>query len=168
MKGFSGTSLDELGAASGVARPSLYSAFGDKRAMYLRALATVAELVEKSADRHEAMQLPLQELLERWFDDCVESYVSGDQGQGGCLAIGTAAAEAVSDPEIRAALDHVFRVIDKRIALWIAEAGSPDVAGKTALIAALMHSLSLLARAGYSADELTSRWRASLPIILQS
>lgn len=168
MRGYSGTSLDELGVATGLARPSLYAAFGNKRAMYLKALATVAELVEASADRHEAMQLPLQNLLERWFEDCVKGYVEGELGQGGCLAIGTATAEAASDPEFRAALEHVLRVIDTRIAQWLRNTGAPDVEGQTALISALMHSLSLLARAGYSSDELNARWRASLPIILRS
>lgn len=167
MQGYSGTSLDELGAATGVARPSLYAAFGDKRAMYLRAVATVADLVEDSADRHEAMRLPLEDRLERWFEDCVEGYVAGEQGQGGCLAIGTAAAEAVADPDIRAGLQHVLRVIDMRIARWLAAAEMSDVDGRTALISGLMQSLSLLARAGYSFDELTSRWRASLRLILR-
>src|SRR5262245_9273391 len=33
--GFSGTSLDDLSAATNMNRPSLYGAFGDKRAIYL-------------------------------------------------------------------------------------------------------------------------------------
>src|SRR5262245_55977315 len=36
--GYSGTSLDDLSAATGMNRPSLYAAFGDKRALYLKAL----------------------------------------------------------------------------------------------------------------------------------
>jgi AcrR family transcriptional regulator len=36
--GYSGTSLDELAAATRLNRPSLYSAFGDKKALYLAAL----------------------------------------------------------------------------------------------------------------------------------
>src|SRR5262249_17102093 len=36
--GYSGTSLDDLSAATGMNRPSLYGAFGDKRALYLKAL----------------------------------------------------------------------------------------------------------------------------------
>ncbi len=35
--GFAGTSLDALSAATGLNRPSLYGAFGDKRALYLQA-----------------------------------------------------------------------------------------------------------------------------------
>src|SRR5271165_2455891 len=35
--GFAATSLDDLSAATGLNRPSLYGAFGDKRALYLQA-----------------------------------------------------------------------------------------------------------------------------------
>jgi TetR/AcrR family transcriptional regulator, copper-responsive repressor len=35
--GFAATSLDDLSAATGLNRPSLYGAFGDKRALYIQA-----------------------------------------------------------------------------------------------------------------------------------
>ncbi len=38
-KGFEGSSLSDLVAATGLKKGSLYAAFGDKRAMYLKALA---------------------------------------------------------------------------------------------------------------------------------
>jgi len=38
-KGYEGTSYADLMAASGLHKGSLYQAFGDKRALYLRALA---------------------------------------------------------------------------------------------------------------------------------
>ena len=37
-KGFAAASLDELAAASGLNRPSLYAAFGDKEQLYIAAL----------------------------------------------------------------------------------------------------------------------------------
>jgi len=38
QKGYEGTSLDDLTKATGVARPGLYSAFGNKEQLFLRAL----------------------------------------------------------------------------------------------------------------------------------
>ena len=38
-KGFEGTSMSDLETATGLRKGSLYAAFGDKRAMYLKALA---------------------------------------------------------------------------------------------------------------------------------
>ena len=40
--GYSGTSLDKIGAATGMNRPSLYAAFGDKHTLYLKALEPLA------------------------------------------------------------------------------------------------------------------------------
>jgi TetR/AcrR family transcriptional regulator, copper-responsive repressor len=37
-KGFTGASLDELAAAAGLNRPSLYAAFGDKEQLYIATL----------------------------------------------------------------------------------------------------------------------------------
>src|SRR6185369_12537216 len=41
--GFQGASLAELTAATGLSKPSLYAAFGDKEALYLRCLQRYAE-----------------------------------------------------------------------------------------------------------------------------
>ena len=38
--GFAATSLDDLSAATGMNRPSLYAAFGDKQALYVKAYAS--------------------------------------------------------------------------------------------------------------------------------
>ena len=38
VKGYAATSLDDIAEATGMNRPSLYAAFGDKEAIYLAAL----------------------------------------------------------------------------------------------------------------------------------
>ena len=42
--GYAATSLDDLSAAMGMNRPSIYAAFGDKRALYLRAATEYADV----------------------------------------------------------------------------------------------------------------------------
>src|SRR5262245_20822174 len=37
-RGYAATSLDDISAATGMNRPSLYAAFGDKQAIYLKAI----------------------------------------------------------------------------------------------------------------------------------
>ena len=52
--GFQDASLHELTAAMGLSKPSLYAAFGDKEALYLKTLERyVARLVERHADALE-------------------------------------------------------------------------------------------------------------------
>ncbi len=65
-KGFEGTTLDELEQATGLGRGSLYGAFGDKRSLFLKALALyldtalrerVARLQQAGAGRAEIVDL---------------------------------------------------------------------------------------------------------------
>src|SRR5579872_4696864 len=42
-KGYDGVTIDDLVVGMGVGRPSLYSVFGDKRAIFLRALRAYAD-----------------------------------------------------------------------------------------------------------------------------
>src|SRR5262250_1154254 len=42
-EGFAGTSLDDLSTATGMNRPSLYGAFGDKRELYIKSYEAYRE-----------------------------------------------------------------------------------------------------------------------------
>ena len=42
--GYSGASLDSIATAAGMNRPSLYAAFGDKHALYIKALESIGSL----------------------------------------------------------------------------------------------------------------------------
>ena len=65
--GFAATSLDDLSAATGMNRPSLYGAFGDKRELYIKSYARYR------ADARAAMadifrtELPIKKRLQRIF-----------------------------------------------------------------------------------------------------
>src|SRR5471030_2437736 len=49
--GFAATSLDDLSAATGMNRPSLYGAFGDKRELYLKSYARYRADARAAIDR---------------------------------------------------------------------------------------------------------------------
>src|ERR1700739_1530632 len=114
--GFAATSLDELSAATGMNRPSLYGAFGDKRELYIKAYARYR------ADARAAMgdifrkPLPIRQRLKRIFAVALDIYLSGEAGPRGCFTVMTAASEAVSDPEIRAMVLDGFVELDKAFA----------------------------------------------------
>src|SRR5258708_33128928 len=98
--GFAATSLGDLSAATGMNRPSLYGAFGDKRELYIKAYQRYR------ADAATAMidifrdQQPIRERLQRLFAVALAIYLSGDAGPRGCFTGMTAASEANSDPHI--------------------------------------------------------------------
>lgn len=152
--GFAGTSLDDLAEATGLARPSLYAAFGDKRAMYLAALARLTERVERQFDGLAALGLPLQPMVERMLLGAIHGYMSGEKGPSGCLLVGTATAEAAADPQVRAALAAFLAVEDRRIEELLTDAGSTRPAAGARIVASVLHSLSIRARAGESRESM--------------
>ena len=166
--GFAGTSLDDIAQATGLNRPSLYAAFGDKRTMYLAAIGIVRDSIAASADRLDAADLGLRATLDLWLKGGVKAYLAGDNGPGGCLAICTAVAESVSDAEIRSSLDDVLGVIDERVARWFERADMSDPLGRARLVAAVMHSLSIRARAGQPREVLNAMAEDALTYLVPS
>ncbi|WEJ99035.1 MAG: TetR/AcrR family transcriptional regulator [Candidatus Sphingomonas phytovorans] len=152
--GFAGTSLDDLAEATGLARPSLYAAFGDKRSLYLAALARLTDRVERSFATLGGFALPLREMVERMLLGAIQGYMSGEKGPSGCLLIGTATAEAAADPEVRAALCTFLAMEDRCIEELLTAAGSARPAASAAIVASVLHSLSVRARAGESRESL--------------
>src|SRR5713226_10261704 len=85
--GFAATSLDDLSAATGMNRPSLYSAFGDKRELYIKAYQryradAAAAMIDIFRD-----QQPVRQRLERIFAVALDIYLSGDAGPRGCFTV---------------------------------------------------------------------------------
>src|SRR5499427_10596306 len=117
--GFAATSLDDLSAATGMNRPSLYGAFGDKRELYLAALARYWEISRVAMQEALAYDRPLREALRRLYRKALAGYFGGNDGARGCFAIGTATTEAMRDAKIRALLAEGFQMIDDAFAARI-------------------------------------------------
>src|SRR5271169_1312736 len=90
-EGFAGTSLDELSAAMGLNRPSLYGAFGDKRALYLQAYRRYRDHVRETFAPLFAEPAPLRDKLRRILIAALDLYLSGESGPRGCFTVLTAA-----------------------------------------------------------------------------
>src|ERR1700730_16784038 len=88
-KGYDGVTIDDLVAGMGVGRPSLYSVFGDKRTIFLRALRAYAEA--KGARAAKALFSPptLRDSLVGFLRHAVEAATEEGSAPGcllGCLA----------------------------------------------------------------------------------
>ena len=111
--GYAGTSLDQLSAATGINRPSLYGAFGDKHALYLTTLERYIEAGRLAMVHALSEDLPLPQALLRVYEGALAWYLPADGDPLGCFMIGTAAVEAVDDAEVRTALAEGLRTYDK-------------------------------------------------------
>ena len=173
--GFAATSLDDLSAATGMNRPSLYGAFGDKRDLYIKSYQRYR------ADARAAMieifrdQLPIRKRLERIFAVALDIYLSGEAGPRGCFTVMTAASEAVSDPDIRAMVLEGFSELDKAFAACfrlarengeLPLASDPQVLAQ--LASATIHTIAIRARARTPRKELEAIVKGALDVMLRA
>jgi AcrR family transcriptional regulator len=171
--GFAGTSLDDLSAATGMNRPSLYGAFGDKRELYIKSYQRYR------ADARAAMvdifrdELPIRKRLERIFAVALDIYLSGDAGPRGCFTVMTAASEAVSDPQIRAMVLEGFSDLDKAFAACfrlarekgeLPETVDPVVLAQ--LASSTIHTIAIRARAGVPRKDLEAIVKGAIDVMI--
>src|SRR6516162_4044822 len=114
--GFAATSLDDLSAATGMNRPSLYGAFGDKRELYIKSYERYRENARAALADVFRAQLPVRKRLERIYQIALDIYLSGEEGPKGCFTVLTAASDAVNDPVIRAMVVDALVELDKAFA----------------------------------------------------
>jgi TetR/AcrR family transcriptional regulator, copper-responsive repressor len=158
--GYAGTSMDQLSAATGLHKPSLYGAFGDKKRLYLAALDNY--LADIRAEFAEAFAVPdLFDSLYQVSERSIDKFMGGGEGATGCFMMNTAMTEAGEDPEIsrvvRESMDGLERAMVRRLQKGI-EAGEisdrVDPQSLAMILLANHYELSARARAGYSRDEL--------------
>ena len=170
--GYSGTSLDDLGDATGMNRPSLYAAFGDKRTLYLKALEHYWQLSYAAMDEALKPDCPLPDTLMRLYRKTLAFYIPSEGRPRGCFAISTATTEAMDDAKIRAAFAEGLRTLDQaletRIRLAVEQGELPrDTDAKTlaTMASATMYSLSIRARAGMPRAELEDFARNAIGVM---
>jgi AcrR family transcriptional regulator len=153
--GFSGTSLDDLSARTGMNRPSLYAAFGDKQALYLKTLESY--LAGRRAVVAAALRAgrPLPDALSDIYGRMIDRFLAGERSARGCYLVGTAATEAVENPEVREMLAGSVRELDEGFRGAFSAAQTRGELGEHAdpralamLATAVVHTLALRARAG--------------------
>jgi len=172
--GFAATSLDDLSAATGMNRPSLYGAFGDKRELYIKSYARYR------ADARAAMidifrdELPIRRRLERIFAVALDIYLSGDAGPRGCFTVMTAASEAVSDPEIRGMVLEGLSELDKAFTACFRLAKENGELPQTAdpvvlaqLASATIHSIAVRARARAPRKDLEAIVKGAIDVMVR-
>ena len=170
--GYAGTSLDDLAAATGMNRPSLYAAFGDKRALYLKTLDYYREESRALARAALAGDPPLKVFLKRFYDEALKLYLAGDDDPRGCYSIGTAATQATTDRDVRAFLADSMRNTDAFLKSRIEKAQQSGEIPRTADPAALayvatatLHTLAIRSRAGLPRRELNALVDAAIGVI---
>lgn len=170
--GYSATSLDDLARATGLNRPSLYAAFGDKRALYIAALRKTRD--DMAVAMAAALGAPgtLRQSLMLLYGGAAAAYLAGEGGQRGCFLIGTGVTESLPDPEIRQEMAASIAVMDEAFETRLVRAkaegelsADADPAAIARVATACMNTQAIRARAGADEAELMAVARAGVDLI---
>jgi AcrR family transcriptional regulator len=153
--GYSAVSLDDIARETGMKRPSLAAAFGDKRAIYLKTLERYRDASRSQAKGLARESADLRTFLRRFYAAAIDIYLSHESVALGCYSIGTATTQAVADPEVRHFLSESIRGSDAFLANLFRKAkaraeiaSSANPAALASLATAALHTLAIRARAG--------------------
>jgi TetR/AcrR family transcriptional repressor of nem operon len=107
-RGYEATSVRDLADAMGIAGPSLYNTFGDKRTLYRQSLEHYVERGFCDRVRRFESELAPRAAIGAFFDEIIELSLADDQRKG-CLIVNSALELAPHDPEFQVALANVLR-----------------------------------------------------------
>jgi len=109
-QGYEATSVRDLVEHTGITAASLYNAFGDKRALYGKALDHYVE--GSIADRIRRCQsLPPLRAIEAFFEEIVKRSLN-DRDRKGCMLVNAALDMAPHDPAFRKVVAEVLMGIE--------------------------------------------------------
>jgi AcrR family transcriptional regulator len=171
-QGYAGASLDDLSAATGMNRPSLYGAFGDKQTLFRIALDRYMD--ESRATMIQAFRGggTLREALERVYHAALGRYLSGDVGGRGCFLVSAGLGQAVVDPVVRETVANGLHELDRgfeRLFARTYERGElppgTDHAALARVAGVMVNALSVRARAGETREQLEATITAIVDLI---
>ncbi len=151
--GYETTSIVDLTAAMGVTAPSLYTAFGDKKRLFLEAAhryagdpETMARAIDGAPTAYDAAR--------RMLTDAATAY-TGDMTPKGCLLASATASGSAASAEVQRAISDIRRRIGAQLRARIERDISAgvlpprtDAATLAGMVMAIIQGMSILARDG--------------------
>ncbi len=159
--GYEATSVNELTKAMGITPPSLYTAFGDKRLLFLESVqlytsgdVTSESIIDEASTAREAAEGLLQASAIGF---------TGEDTPAGCLLASSAISCSAAAADVQKALRDIRRRIEKRLRSKIAADRTLrklrpkiDADALAGHIMAVIQGMSTLARDGATREKLLS------------
>jgi TetR/AcrR family transcriptional repressor of nem operon len=155
-KGLHDATMQDLATATGVQRGSLYNAYGDKEAIFLRAFDQYAlEFLETAAKALAGGDTAAG--LRNFFDVIIVNMTTGSPSRG-CLTTRTALDAGISSEEVRERVQGLLDRLEQIVSNAIDSAtGKPDTIDPDRLarvVVTFTRGLAVMERAGYSRKQL--------------
>ncbi len=159
MKGYEGTSIQDLVDATGLGRASLYGAFGDKQELFQRVLARYRDRTAVEARQLEgepSVRKGLERLFRSWINlTCPKS------GPRGCFLLLAGMTGDLADERTREAVAERSREVERMIERAIKRgqqsgelARGRDPSAVARLLLVVLQGLATAARQGWGRDRL--------------
>ena len=168
-QGFAGASLDDLSAATGMNRPSLYGAFGDKQTLFKSALDRYMDSSRAAMTEAFRGGGSLRDILTRVYHTALGFYLSDDMGGRGCFLASAGLGQALVDDEVRQTVADGLHELDRAVEGLMqrrqARGELPSTTDPIALgrvASMMMNALSVRARAGETREQL----EATIPVMV--
>jgi TetR/AcrR family transcriptional repressor of nem operon len=140
-KGYESTSLNDLMAATGLHKGSLYQAFGDKHSLFLESLKRYLARMRQTEHEEFAKAATPAEGLRRVGHSLVDLVDDDSDPPKGCMAVNALVEMAPHDPDVQAIMnDHIGRMratIEQAVAQAQAD-GDIDSARPPSLISGML------------------------------
>ena len=150
-KGYEGVSLSDIMAETDLKKGSLYAAYGDKRAMYLKALAQYeTDVVNSAAGFLTDRSAPPLERISAFLSAPLEA--AGKNDRSGCFLCNASADQADLDPDTRKLIERGFDQLTRALVSTLMDLNqdfSPDqVQSKARALLAVYIGLRVMVRSG--------------------
>jgi len=124
--GYDGTSYSDIMAATGLQKGSLYSAFGDKRALYQKAIARYdAQVVSAGVKMLRNETLSPKTRIENLMNGPVEA-AGTREGRKGCLLCNAAIDQAPTDKDTESSVSASMARLKDAIAFAVNDASKAE------------------------------------------
>ena len=159
-KGYQGTSLDDITAETGLTKPSLYAAFGDKSSLFLKILDRYHAHILRRSEQILNHGPSARAAVEAWLTSFVP-YCSGVKGRRGCLSINTATDGGLDEAALRKSIagfnSHLEELIRARLERDRAQFSRDfDPAGVASAIMTAYVGLMVLSKQTPTAERVTA------------
>ncbi|MDT7799818.1 MAG: TetR/AcrR family transcriptional regulator, transcriptional repressor for nem operon [Actinomycetota bacterium] len=170
--GYAGTKIDDIAAATGLGKGSLYGAFGDKHALFLRVFddycTESAESTRRALDGHDS---GAHQRIRDYVLGIAES-TAADRDRRGCLLAKGTAECAEHDEAVAARAQRVFHELQEQLTASVAAAqragdiaGDQDPAHLASLLLAVTRGIEALGKGGSGPAELRTVAETALALL---
>jgi AcrR family transcriptional regulator len=156
-KGLHDATMQDLAAATGIQRGSLYNAYGNKEAIFQRAFDQYAAQLVEACGAALAEGDDLAARIRSFLDLLIVNMTSGSP-QRGCLTTRTALDLAISSAAVRQRVQGMLSRLEQLVAQAISSAPDKHLAINANRLARVIvtftRGLAVMERAGYSRKQL--------------